>query len=81
MPLVEWLSSMWEISFPAGRGGHGGEDVLLLEVEVAPVLGALERLQRHRWQRRICKFNSEAQNWQGYLPVRCDSGGLAVGLV
>ena len=58
MNKCRWLSGsvqfLWEISFPAGRGGDGGEDVLLLEVEVAPVLRALERLQRHR-RRRLCK--------------------------
>ena len=60
MPLVEWLSSIWEISFPAGRGGDGGEDVLLLEVEVAPVLRALERLKCHRRRRRRRICSSEA---------------------
>ena len=62
MPLVEWLSSMWEISFPAGRGGDGGEDVLLLEVEVAPVLRAMERLKCHgRRRRSICKVPKQQQ--------------------
>ena len=52
MPL-----SVVEISFPSGSGGHRREDVLLLEMEVAPVLGALERLQCDR--RSVCKFNSD----------------------
>ena len=45
-----------EISFPPGSGGHRGEDVLLLEVEVAPVFGALESLQGDR--RGVCKINT-----------------------